>query len=510
MPHGPRRRSLPRGAGYDSFPTPVRPDLRAITASFAAVPILFATAAGAQDRQYQVQIQAGLQVTDNVLFTPMNGPAQATCEDNNPNNDGQNCARPGFLANLNPNAVFTYETPRWLHALAYNFALQWNLGGQDQINFEHGIEGRSRYDVSELTQTVHALRVQYGQQTFFPQAAPGIAGNAAAFQPQAQEFQYVNLEVQQGVTRALGEDTGLNGNLTFQTFQPIQDLTINRDAQQQPPRPGIYNANIQLGLQHNDAPTEYGVALGSQLIAFDVYCRVAAECGDAEIFACVENRCVIKEGQLTPTREEEIRAITTSPQLLSRLVGSVRRDWQNGFATDLDLGVMHVMRVVDFGGQNWQPIGRAAIRYDREEANLELTYNHGAQINPAVVGVVVADNVELTGNVPIDRETRDLLFQIQLGYQHGSIVDEFGDLSPTFDLIATDVALEYRPRRWLPSATIALRYQFRYQITQMLVGGGFGGAAAANAALESGPLQAMRNAVLLNFGYQFPDRGQQQ
>lgn len=510
MPRGPGRRSLPRGAGYDSFSTLVRPHLRTIAASSAAVPILFASAANAQDRQYQVQIQAGLQVTDNVLFTPMNGPAQAVCDDGDPNNDGQNCATFGLLANLNPNAVFTYETPRWLHALAYNFAFQWNLGGQDQINFEHGIEARSRYDVSELTQTTHALRVQFGQQTFFPQAAPGIVGNAAAFQPQAQEFHYLNLEARQAVTRALGEETGLTGNLAFQTFQPIQDLSINRDEQQQPPRPGLYNANLQLALQHNDAPTEYGVALGSQLAAFDIHCRVAAECGDAEIFACVENRCVIKEGQLTPAREEEIRAITTSPQLLSRLVGSVRRDWQNGFATDLDLGVQHVMRLSDLGGQNWQPVGRASIRYEREEANLELTYNHGAQINPAVVGVVMADNVDLTGNVPIDRETRDLLLQMQLGFQHGSLIDEFGELSPTFNLIATDVAIEYRPRRWLPAAAISLRYQFRFQITEQLVGGRFGGAEEANAALERGPLQAMRNAVLLNFAYQLPDRGPQQ
>lgn len=488
----------------------MRPHLRTIAAALTAVPILSASAANAQDRQYQVQIQGGLLFTDNILFTPMNGPAQAVCEDDNPTNDGQNCATFGFIANLNPNAVFTYETPRWLHTLTYNLAFQWNLGGQDQINFENGIEARSRHDVSEVTQTVHALRFQFGRQTFFPQAAPGIVGNAAAFQPQAQEFHYVNAEVRQGVTRELGEDTGLNGNLTFQTFQPIQDLSIRRDEQQLPPRAGVYNTNLQIGLQHNDAPTEYGVALASQLVAFDIYCRVAAECGDAEIFACVENRCVIKEGQLTPMREEEVRAITTSPQLLSRLVGSVRRDWQNGFTTDLDLGVQHVMRVLDLGGQNWQPVGRAAIRYEREEANLQLTYNHGAQINPAVVGVVVADNVELTGNVPIDRETRDLLFQIQLGYQHGSIIDELGELSPTFDLIATDVALAYRPRRWLPAATIALRYQFRYQITQQLVGGRFGGAAQANEALQTGPLQAMRNAVLLNFGYQFPDRGQQQ
>jgi hypothetical protein len=336
-------------------------------------------------------------------------------------------------------------------------------------------------------------------------------GAAAAFQPQAQEFHYLNMEVQQGVIRALGEDTGFNGNLTFQTFQPIQDLSINRDEQQQPPRAGLYNTNLNLALQHNDAPTEYGVALGSQLAAFDIYCRVAAECGDAAAFACVENRCVIKEGQLTPAREEELRAITTSPQLLSRLVGSVRQDWQNGFSTDLDLGVQHVVRLLDLGGQNVQPVGRVAIRYEREEANLELTYNHGAQINPAVVGVVMADNVELTGNVPIDRETRDLLFQMQLGYQHGSLIDDFGGLTPTFDLLATDVAFEYRPRKWLPAATIALRYQLRFQITQQLVGGrgALGGGEEAGA-LADGPLNAMRNTVLLNFGYQFPDRGQAQ
>ena len=489
----------------------MRPHPSTIAAAFAAVSILIAHAAAAQDRQYQVQIQAGIQATDNVLFTPRNGPASAVCDDGNPANDGQNCPTFGFIGEVNPSAVFTYETPRWLHALAYNFVLQWNMGGQDQVNFENGLEARSRYDVSELTQTTHGLRAQFGQQTFFPQAAPGMNGTAAAFQPQAQEFHYLNLEVQQGVIRALGEDTGFNGNLTLQTFQPIQDLSIDRAEQQQPPRAGLYNANLNLALQHDDAPTEYGVAAGSQLAAFDIYCRFAAECGDAEAFACVENRCVIKEGQLTPAREEELRAIATSPQLLSRLVGSVRQDWQNGFSTDLDLGVQHVVRLLDLGGQNVQPVGRVAIRYEREEANLELTYNHGAQINPAVVGVVMADNVELTGNVPIDRETRDLLFQMQLGYQHGSLIDDFGELTPTFNLIATDVAFEYRPRRWLPAATIALRYQFRFQITEQLVGGrgALGGGEEAGA-LADGPLNAMRNTVLLNFGYQFPERGQAQ
>ena len=474
------------------MPPLVRPH-RCFTAAALAGTLLVARAADAQDTQYRVQIAAGLQATDNVLFTPMNGAASAVCNDGNPDNDLQNCPMFGFVGELNPQLQLTYETPRWLHGLGYNFALAWLIGAGDQVNYENRIEGRSRYDVSEVTTANFVVRFAHGQQTIFPQAQPGVP--AAALVPG--EFMYFNVEAQQGIAHAINEDSVFLEQLGVQVNRPIQDLGVQREGAQNPARPGIFNANLQLSYQHNDPRNnnEWALVFGSQLAAFDTYCNVPAECGNAEEFACIENRCVLLEDTLAAPRREELIAVTTSPQLLNRLAATLRHDWQNGFFTNIDLGVQHVMRVLDGGGQNAQPIGRLAIRYEREEANMELIYNHGAQINPAVAGIVMADNVDLIGNIPIDRRTRNFVLQLQPGYQRGSVIDEFGELLPGFNLFAGDVALEYRPQRYLPSATVNFRYQFRYQITEPQLARG-----------EAEALHAMRNTFMINLGYEFPER----
>ncbi len=469
----------------------MRPDLRLVTSALVGG-LLCARTASAQDVQYRVQVAANLQATDNVLFTPMNGRASGVCYDGNPNNDLQNCPTAGFVGEVAPGLLLTYETPRWLHSLAYNFNFAAVLGAGNQINYENRLELRSRYDVSELTQTTFVLRAAQGQQTIFPQALPGQP--VAALLPG--EFMYTNVEAQETLTRLLSEEAALAQQLGIQVFRPIQELGVAREGRQDPPRAGLFTANFQLAWQYNDAPKAFALTYGAQLTAFDTYCNLPAECGNAEEFACVDNRCVVREGELAAPRREELVAIATSPQLLNRLAGTFRYDWRNGFNTDFDLGVQQIMRVLDGGGQNWQPVGRIAVGYEREEGQFQLIFNHGSQINTAVGGVVFADNIDLTGNLPLDRQTRTLMLQLQLGYQRGSVIDVAGELLPGFDLFAADVGLEYRPPRYLRGANFNVRYQLRYQITEPPLRSG---------ELES--LQAMRNTVLFGLGFQFPDRG---
>lgn len=430
-------------------------------------------AAPAQDMQLRGTFAANVQGTDNVQFVPSNGlPGAAK-------------PTPAFIVDLTAAGVFSYETPRWLHELQYTLNLASVIGIGQQYNYTNRLEARSKYDVSDLSVANFAVRLGQGQLTFFPSFEPGKP--VAAFAPGT--FTFVTAELAEGYNRRLSERVNFNQALALNYFQPVDS---------DPPRPAVFGGNLQMGLQYADDPDAFNVNFGSQLgVTQDIQCFNDAQCGAGRVCAVATNRCVVPETTAAPLREQ-IQAQINAPVLASRLGVGYRRDFKNGFTGELDLGVQQAMRLTDGGGQNWQPVGRLGVRYQEEDAALQLTLNHGAQLNIDIGGLVMATNADLVGTVPIDRQTRNFILTIQTGYQRGTPFDTFGVLLPGFHVAAADAALAYRPERWLPNLQAGLRYQFRMQITE----------AQAGVPVVPVNLIAMRHAVVFNVGFEFPERKQ--
>lgn len=448
---------------------------RLLATAALIAPLVVAGEAGAQYVQARGVFTANLMGTDNVQFVAVNGP------------DGAAKPTPAFVFDMNPGAILSYETPRWLHEVQYTLNFATVIGVGQQYNYTNRLELRSRYDVSELTVANLALRLTQGGLTFFPTPEPGKP--VAAFAPGT--FTFATVEVAEGVNRRLSERLAVNENLTLNAFRPVAA---------DPPRPGVWGANFQAALAYADDPSNFNVNIGSQLgLTEEIECTNDAQCGAGRVCAVATNRCTILATVAPPLRDQ-ISAQVNAPILANRIGVGYRRTFDNGFNTDLNVGVQQVMRLTDGGGQNWQPVGRIAVQYQREEAAIQLTLNHGAQLNLDIGGLVMATNADLVGTIPIDRETRNWVVAIQTGYQRGTPFDAFGVLLPGFHVAATDVGVVYRPERWLPNLQAGLRYQFRMQLTE----------AQAGASVVPVDLIAMRHAVVFNVAFEFPERKQGQ
>lgn len=443
-----------------------------------------ALCSGAAEAQYTTArgvFAGGFEYTDNTNFTAMNAPAP----------QGATAAaapkpRPGFTLNLNPAAILSYETPRTLTELQYTLNFATVLGIGNQVNYTNRLELRTRYDVSDLTVTNFIVRATQGQQTLFPEPTPGAATTLIV----PGTFTFGTVELAQNANSRLSPDWVLTEQVGANFFYPIQAT---------PPRPSVYAANGALALTYNDDPTFYGATLNSQFVATgDLECDPWATvntCGANRTCAVATRRCVI-DSSLTEAARKEAEARTNPPMLASRLAFNMRHDFKNGFTGEIDLGVQQAMRITDTGGQNWQPTGRIAVRYAEEDIQAGLTFNHGTQLNVDLGTLVLVDNVDLVAVIPLDRQTRRFVLQTQASYQRGTLIDNFGALKPGFQVVGGDVALAYRPENILPNLFFALRYAIRYQVTEP----------AANGNAVSYDLLALRNAVGLNVGFEFPER----
>lgn len=430
---------------------------------------------------------AGLLATDNVSFAVMDGP------------DTVGRPAPGVTFQLDPAAVLTYTTPRSVTIFQYqlNFATvlaeqQRQQQQQQQFNFVNRLEVRTAYEVSELTRLNLALRGAYTAQSIYGFGTTD-AGRA---QDEAGVGVFVagttmNLDATEGVNRLLSEDLTFTQQLGANVLIPVNPVT---------PRPNVFGANNTVGLQDRDGFDTYGVNLGTQLAVIgDIECDNDGQCGVGRICAVATHRC-----EVDPKNAEGVNAQTRAtvnvPQLTNRLVLTERHDFNNGLTSNLEAGVQQLLRLTDGGGQFWQPTGRIGLRYEREEAAVALNLSHGMQLNLDVARIILADIAELTGTIPLDRETRRFVLQLQTSFERGSIIDAAGEVLPGFNLFAADAALNFRPERWLPNYFMTLRYQFRYQINEP----GFG--PTANGPFIQYETHALRNAVALTVGFEFPER----
>ena len=438
--------------------------------AFAGV-LVFSGSARAQYVTARGVFAGAFEWTDNVAFVAMNAPG------------GGDGPRSGFTAALNPAVIATYERPRSLTEAQYTLNFATLLGVGQQINYTNRLELRHRYDVTDLTVVNFALRGTQGQQTMYPEPQPGAATTLIV----PGTFTFATVEVGENLNTRLSPDVVFTQQFGGNIFYPIAA---------DPARANVYAANLALALQYNDDPTNYGLTLNSQLAATgDLECKNDAECGANATCAIATHRCVINDTAAEPTRKD-LENKRNPATLGSRLGVNIRHDFKNGFNGEADLGVQQLMRLSDAGGQNWQPAGRLAIRFAEEDITAGLTFNHGTQLNLDLGGIVLADNVDLVGTYPLDRQTRRWMTQLQVAYQRGTLLDNEGALLPGFQVFGSDLVLTYRPETVVPNLAFALRYSFRYQITEP----------AANGNAVSYDLHAMRNAVGLTVGFEFPER----
>src|SRR5262249_55486820 len=133
-------------------------------------------------------------------------------------------------------------------------------------------------------------------------------------------------------------------------------------------------------------------------------------------------------------------------QLLTSLVFRWRHDLGNFWVSQLEAGVMEIMRARDGGGRIWQPTGAASIRYAKLFGQAELQYRHLAQANVFVGQTFITDQILLSGAIPLGSLRSPFSLSLGGGYSHGRLVDvNMGSLPNSVDLIEVDTALIWRP-----------------------------------------------------------------
>jgi hypothetical protein len=145
-------------------------------------------------------------------------------------------------------------------------------------------------------------------------------------------------------------------------------------------------------------------------------------------------------------------------QVLAALTAKWRHDFGRFFATELDAGALAALRV-DGGGRVFQPVGLAALRYARSEAQAELSYSHTVVSNVYLGETFATDSVSLHGAVPIPLgRAMVLTFGASIGWQQAQIVDvDSGALANTLRLWLGDASLTWMIR---PELQIVARYQY--------------------------------------------------
>jgi hypothetical protein len=458
----------------------VRPH-RSLAILLAAGALSFSAEARAQYTTLRSVFGGAFEYTDNSNFVALNAvqPADRTAAN-------EVKPRPAFTMNLNPSVIGSLETPRSLTELQYTLNFATAFGIAKQVNYTNRLEVRTRYDLSDITVANVAIRATQGEQNMYPEPQPGQAVQVII----PGKFGFGTLEVAQGINHRISQDVAFTEQGGANLFYPTYAL---------PARPKVFAANFAAALQYNDDPTNYALTFNTQLAATeslpcDPY-ATANQCGANRTCAVATRTCVI-DADVTEAARQAIAAKINAPTLGSRLAGNVRHDFKNGFTAELDLGAQQLMRLTDAGGQNWQPAGRIAIRFAEEDLQAGFTFNHGTQLNIDLGAIVLADNVDLVGVVPVDRQTRRWVLQMQAGYQRATLIDGLGKMLPGFQVVGGDVALAYRPENWLPNMAVALRYQIRFQVTEPNAVG----------SLANYELYTLRNAVGLTVGFELPER----
>jgi hypothetical protein len=344
-----------------------------------------------------------------------------------------------------PGLILSYASSRALYRLVYHFTATHYFTHNEADSYAHRFDVGGFFVTSPTTDLHLSANVTQGQTNAFGRSESAAVTQVEALPPGG--ISYVQLGLVEGFGEELSPVVHGAQGLAFTMYLPYGDDVFAART---------YEITSTLGVERAWVRDALGLELR------DTYTQV-------EPFADAA-------GVEQPRRR----------QILNALVGRWRRDYGRYFASQIDLGVLEVMRAEDGGGRLWQPTGVAAMRYVRDEGQAELVYTHGAQLNPYLGQVFLTDEIALRGAVPLGQGTGVTLSGAN-GFEQGRAIDEDGRLGDPVNVLVADVALS-----WSPSAGVVA--SARYQRLQQL------GDLDAEVPIP----EIVRNTFLLTIGVTYP------
>ena len=393
-----------------------------------------------------------LAYTDNMLGAP-----------NDPE-EGEEGPVKVLYMEVSPGIALIHESPRALHTFQYTHPFTLYFGHEDDISQSdvaswNGVFTLSPRDDLFLGVTAERSNTQTPDfQRSASQTTTGsrVSGDSILFHGR----------VMQGYARALSEQWSLGQTASVGSVIPL-DV----------PAPQANTYDVTVGLT-----PEYTVG--------------------RDAFALVSTATYFYIGEI----DEDIMVAPSSAQLILGSQLRWRRDLSPSWSSELAGGLAAAMRADPVRGGVWGPIASAAIRYDEEGYQAALTANRTLGPDLVVARTVLADQLLLSGRVPIDREEH-ILFDVGTGYSYNRTleVEESGfvfaapfstpestngqQVISTFDTWVVDAAIGWYPEE-LPYVT--LRYQHLEQI--------------GNEDDADPTTSFRRNVVMLSTGMMWPSR----
>lgn len=364
----------------------------------------------------------------------------------------------GF-ADITPMLHFYYGSSRFQQQLQASVALNLYFLHTEAISYSSRLEWIGMIQIAERLRMSLNVHGNQGRQSAL-MLAGGSSEITLAAQPSG-NTEFVEFGVSENLTWdidsrwAFGQSVVVGGFIPYK-FETPQGPTLNGD---------VHFTGHRRWMQH-----DFGGDIGVN------YFTNLAFCG--------ENN--------TGCRDSE-------HQLLMTASASWDYELAQFWSTGLSLGFVIAVRATDFSGI-LQPTGTAALRWRRENANVELTVGHDVRPNIFVGQTFIIESANLRGEYPLWRRYGMLSVSASAGYEYSTILDLIaGEIGDALHAINADVALTWR---FSDNLSVALRYQFTAQ----------GGDAAGQVTSPTGVTTQQgatlpsfyRNAVLVSFTGTYP------
>jgi hypothetical protein len=335
-----------------------------------------------------------------------------------------------FFGVISPSIVFTSGVARAVNRVSYNFSAQLYVSHPELASYANRVDWAGFFTPSPNTQlllgvtgtqsqlnTVNALTTTDSSQTPIQVTTVGTE-------------QYFGVSASEMLLWGFARVARLYQSAGFAAFIP-QARGLG----------DTYHASGALGLER--AFRRDGFAGELRL--------------DYTYFAAQRGPTLNPDGSVNPDGE----VVPARQHLTSNLLFRWRRDFGNFWNTELAAGVVMVMRANDGGGQIWQPMGLAAVRYLHPRGSVDLSYSHAVAPNALVQQTYASDTVTLRGSVPLGVKSR-VFVSAGGGYSHGVVINsESGQTGSAVDLFLADATLNWAP---LSGLSLFTRYQYSSQL----------------------------------------------
>lgn len=366
--------------------------------------------AWAQDTEVEGFFVASVGFTDNVdnrSSTPDEALPPGAPPEPGPQADG-------FTA-LSPSVALIHTRPRWVFRSSYTFNTSIYFTNPEANTVGNAVGLASRFETSETTSLLLSLGAEQGQLNQVVVGQTASQANTQFIDPG--DNVYLRFTAGEGFEIQASENVSILQTLDASLYVPLDGQRVQ-----------TYGGT--LGVTRTFNYDSLGVTAGVAYTSFEAF----------------ENETV-QGPVVTPTTQ----------QLLTRLTGTWIHNYSDYLSHQLDAGMVMVMRANDGGGRLVQPVGRAALRYLRPEANASIEYAHDAGPDPFLGTNILTDSVTVRLLVPITRT--ELAVEGSGSFSQARTIDREGTIHEPANLWAGDVALLWAPAGVRGNLQMALRYQ---------------------------------------------------